>query len=306
MRIGFDIGGTKIETRVLNQQGAEMFRARVATPHDYDTFIQTIAAQVKEAEQAVGVSCSIGIGLPGAVCPHTQLMKNANCTFLNGHDLLADLARELGKAVYIDNDANCFALSEARDGAGKGGNVVFGAVLGTGCGGALVVNQQLITGRNAIAGEWGHNPLPGYTPEIDGPARACYCGRENCIETFISGTGFSKGFNQRFGTSLTTPQLIAQAEEGQINAVHAYRLLVDQVARSVASIINVVDPDTFVIGGGLSNIPGLIEAVEKETYRYVFSPEAKISVKQAQYGDASGVRGAAWLAPSPQPSTETR
>ena len=297
MRIGFDIGGTKIETRVLDLNGDEVFRSRVATPKSYAPFVEMIVESVRAAEQAVDAKCSVGIGLPGAVCPHTGRMKNANCTFLNGHDLKADLESKLDRPVYIENDANCFVLSEAVDGAGKGKKVVFGAVLGTGCGGGLVVNQQLITGCNAIAGEWGHNPLPNYSPEVDGPSRSCYCGQKNCIESFISGTGFSRGFNQQHGTDYSAPQLIELSQQGDEKARHAYRMLVDQIARSVASIINIIDPDTFVIGGGMSNVPGLIADVKRETPKYLFSPQAVVDVRQAVFGDASGVRGAAWLAP---------
>ncbi|GAM75400.1 ROK family glucokinase [Vibrio ishigakensis] len=297
MRIGLDIGGTKIEAVVLSHSGLELFRQRVETPANYEQFVTVVCDLVLSAEREVGVSCTVGIGLPGAICPHSGLMKNANCTFLNGHDLISDLATNLERTVYIANDANCFVLSEAIDGAGKGSSVVFGAVLGTGCGGGLVVNKHLITGKNAISGEWGHNSLPNYSPEVDGPERTCYCGKKNCIESFISGTGFRSGFNQKHGTNYKAPEIIDLCHQGDETALAAYRLLVDQIARSVASIINVIDPDTFVVGGGMSNVPNLVEDVESAVPKYLFSLQAVVDVKKAKFGDASGVRGAAWLPP---------
>jgi fructokinase len=296
MLVGFDIGGTKIEIQVLSAEGEVLYKQRKPTPEQYDTFINQIHEMTLETESQMGHFSHIGIGLPGAICPTAGTMKNANCTFLNGRDVVGDLARVTGKKVKIANDANCFALSEAVDGAGAGGSVVFGAIVGTGCGGGIVVNQHIITGANAITGEWGHNPLPGYNPEVDGDIGECYCGRSHCIEQYISGTGFAAQYNQKFKTDLNSKQIMDRVDNGEENAVTAYQILVDQMARSFASICNILDPDVIVLGGGMSNVERLYRDLPAVMKKYIFSNEPKITVKPAVYGDSSGVRGAAWLA----------
>lgn len=295
MLIGFDIGGTKIEVCLLDEQGVEVFKHRVATPDNYLELVTTVAGLVQLATEKAGEACQVGIGLPGAICPQTGLMKNANCTFLNGKDLLADLTNELGQPVSIANDANCFALSEAVDGAGAGSSVVFGAILGTGCGGGIVVNQQIIGGPNALAGEWGHNPLPSHDEVKDGKDRDCYCGRKNCVERFISGSGFALSNQMLFGTEMSPAIIIERYQAGDTDAALLYRQLLDQMGRSFAAIINILDPDVIVLGGGLSNVDSLYQDLPAATAPYVFSPSPTLNFKKAKYGDSSGIRGAAWL-----------
>ncbi|WEM44525.1 ROK family protein (plasmid) [Photobacterium sp. DA100] len=295
MLMGFDIGGTKIEVQVLSDNGEVLYKSRQPTPDNYESFINKIHEMVMGVESELGHFNAIGIGLPGAVCPITGKMKNANCTFLNGRDVVADLSAATGKAVKIANDANCFALSEAVDGAGAGGSVVFGAIVGTGCGGGIVVNQSIVTGANAISGEWGHNPLPGYCPDVDGDIGHCYCGRRNCIEQYISGTGFAAQYNHKYRADLNAKQIMALVEAGDEQAVAAYQLLIDQMARSLASVCNILDPDVIVLGGGMSNIERLYHDLPAAIRRYIFSDDPKVTLRSALYGDSSGVRGAAWL-----------
>ncbi|EUC91272.1 putative fructokinase [Klebsiella oxytoca OK-1] len=234
---------------------------------------------------------TIGIGLPGAIDPQSGLIKNCNCLVLNGHDLRHDLMRELGQPVWMANDADCFTLSEAVDGAGAGATTVFGVIIGTGCGGGIAVNQRLLSGPNAIVGEWGHNPLPGYCPERDGPAQPCYCGKENCIESFISGTGFAR----RYGEQAPAEAIIAAAQNGEPQALAHWRHFIDAFARSLASVINILDPQVIVLGGGLSNVGQIYEQLPSAIVPYLFSDSCRTQIKKARFGDASGVRGAAWL-----------
>lgn len=299
MFIGLDIGGTKIEICVLDEQGESRFKQRTPTPKNYPDFVATIADLVTLAEQTVGVPCPVGIGIPGAISPATGLVKNANCLFLNGENLQYDLNQRLKREIRIANDANCFALSEAVDGAGQGHTVVFGAILGTGCGGGLVFEQRVWNGANANTGEWGHNPLPGYQVEQDGPRRPCYCGRDNCIEQFISGTGFAITYQQATGKALTAEAIIEQVTQGDAAATRCYQQLVDHMARSFASIINVLDPNVIVLGGGLSNVDTLYRDVPLATAKYVYSDVATLTFAKAAYGDSSGIRGAAWLSSRP-------
>lgn len=295
MLVGLDIGGTKIEAKVLNAQGEEQFIHRVATPHDYEEFLDCIKELVLLIKQHIGEFQKIGCGLPGAVSPVTGLMQNANSVFLNGHDVVGDLEKRLAMSVFIANDANCFALSEAVDGAGADGDIVFGAILGTGCGGGVVVNQQVLTGANAISGEWGHNPLPGYDPQVDGDIGPCYCGRQHCIEQYISGTGFADQYNLKYGQSLKSQQIMELVDQGDPNATEAYHLLVDQMARSFAAVTNVLDPHVIVCGGGLSNIDRLYPDISKAITQYIFADKPLVNIRKAKFGDSSGVRGAAWL-----------
>ncbi|MGF1742747.1 ROK family protein [Vibrio profundum] len=299
MLIGFDIGGTKIEVCVMDNTGRELKKQRVATLRNYTDFVEQVVSLVAECEQEFGRIEQVGMGLPGAISPATGLIKNANSTFLNGNDLKADLEQSLNRTVHIANDANCFALSEAVDGAGKDGCVVFGVIIGTGCGGGFVFNKQLIVGANALAGEWGHNPLPNFSEEVDGPSRDCYCGRKNCIETFISGTGFGQTGSQFYEQSVSAQDVMARYRDGEAAAQAAYKLLVDQMARSLAVIVNVLDPDVIVLGGGLSNVSELYGDLPKAMPAYIFSDVVELNIRPAKYGDSSGIRGAAWLCDRP-------
>lgn len=250
-----------------------------------------LLAFIGEARAVGEVPFSIGIGLPGAIDPQSGLIKNCNCLVLNGHDLKHDLAKQLNQPVWIANDADCFTLSEAVDGAGAEAETVFGVIVGTGCGGGVAVHKRLLQGPNAIAGEWGHNPLPGYAPETDGPAQSCYCGKHNCIETFISGTGFAR----RYPSELSAQAIIEAAAQGDLTARAHWRHFIDAFARSLASVINILDPQVIVLGGGLSNVSQLYDELPAAIRPYIFSESCRTRIVPARYGDASGVRGAAWL-----------
>jgi fructokinase len=294
VRIGIDLGGTKIEAIALDEEGHERFRHRMPTPRgSYDGTVEAVASLVARAEAIVG-SSSVGIGMPGVISPATGLVKNANSTWLNGRPLAEDLASRLGRQVRLANDANCFALSEATDGAAAGQTVVFGVILGTGVGGGLVVCGRVVTGANAIAGEWGHNALPW--PELDErPGPACYCGRHGCIETFLSGPGLSSDHLKQTGVTMDAAAIVAAAARGDSAAEATVARYEDRLARGLASIINVLDPDAIVLGGGLSNIAQLYERVPRRWERYIFSDTVVTRLVRASHGDASGVRGAAWL-----------
>jgi len=297
MRIGIDLGGTKIEGVVLDDAGEVRFQRRVMTPRDdYDGTITAIAGLVAAAESAVGCLCTVGMGIPGAETPATGLIKNANSTWLNGRPFRADLSQALGRDVRLANDANCLAVSEATDGAGAGAAVVFAVILGTGTGGGLVVHGQLVVGANAIGGEWGHNPLPQPTDE-ERPGPACYCGRFGCIETFLSGPGLAADYARRTPREdrPTSEQVVERALGGEPAAMTALDVWEDRLARSVATVINVVDPDVIVIGGGLSRIERIYTNVPARWGRYIFSDRVVTRLVRAAHGDASGVRGAAWL-----------
>jgi len=294
VRIGIDLGGTKIEAIALDGEGHERFRHRVPTPRgSYDGTIEAVASLVDRAEAVVG-SSTVGIGMPGVISPATGLVKNANSTWLNGRPLAEDLASRLGREVRLANDANCFALSEATDGAAAGQTVVFGAILGTGVGGGLVVCGRVVTGANAIAGEWGHNALPW--PEHDErPGPDCYCGRQGCIETFLSGPGLSNDHLRWTGVTMDAATIVAEATRGDSAAHATVARYEERLARGLASIINVLDPDAIVLGGGLSNIAQLYECVPRLWAKYVFSDAVVTRLVRASHGDSSGVRGAAWL-----------
>lgn len=297
MRIGVDLGGTKIEAVVLDASNAVCWQRRVPTPRDsYDGTITAIRQLVCDAEAAVGESCTVGLGIPGAVSPATRLIKNANSTWLIGRPFSEDLARALGREVRLANDANCLAVSEAADGAAAGASVVFAVILGTGTGGGLVVNGQLVVGANAIGGEWGHNPLPAPSDD-ERPGPACYCGRSGCIETFLSGPGLAADYARRTRGrgAVTAEQVVARAASGEPAAGVSLDAWEDRLARSLATLINVVDPDVIVVGGGLSRIARLYVNVPARWGRYVFSDHVVTRLVPAAHGDASGVRGAAWL-----------
>jgi predicted NBD/HSP70 family sugar kinase len=282
LRIGIDLGGTKIEALALDANGREVLRKRVATPRgDYAATLSTIQRLVDEIGDG-----TVGVGIPGALSLKSGLVKNANSTWLNGKPLKQDLERALGREVRIENDANCFALSEAVDGAGKGAEVVFGVILGTGVGGGIVVRGQVVKGINAIAGEWGHNPLPLPTGE-DLPLPACYCGRAGCIETYLSGPGLSRDYEKTTGRRLAPEQAVLHEE--------TVRRYVERLARALAGIINVLDPDVIVLGGGMSNVSRLYTEVPRLWTRHVFSDHVATRLAPPVHGDSSGVRGAAWL-----------
>ena len=294
-RIGIDLGGKKIELLAIGPAGTELLRRRVPTPQgDYRATVDAVVDLVARAEDALGIRASIGIGTPGAISMASGRIKNANSTCLNDQPLEQDLAAKLGRAIRIANDANCFALSEAIDGAAAGAEVVFGVILGTGVGGGLVVRGNLLTGVNAIAGEWGHNPLSALEP-ADLPGPACYCGRSGCIETYLSGPGLMREYRQSAGRDLTPAQIVAAAAQGDIAAESALSRYEARLARALAYVINIVDPDVIVLGGGLSNIDRLYDRVPQLWQAHVFSDLIRTRLVRNRHGDSSGVRGAAWL-----------
>ncbi|MFZ3186774.1 MAG: ROK family protein [Pseudomonas sp.] len=292
LRFGIDLGGSKIEIIALHD-GQQILRQRCATPQgDYAATLNAIASLVHRCERELAASASLGIGIPGARSPATGLIKNANSTCLIGQDLAGDLEHLLERPIRLGNDADCFALSEACDGAGAGASTVFGVILGTGVGGGIVINGQLLRGPNAIAGEWGHNPLPWRQP-ADGTVLRCYCGLDDCIETFLSGPGWAA----RSGLGLNADALAQAAASGEARAVQALQRYADQLARSLASVINILDPEVIVLGGGLSNIATLYDWVPPLLSRYAFTDQLNTRLLPARHGDSSGVRGAAWLWP---------
>jgi fructokinase len=297
IRIGVDLGGTKIEAIALGDDGTIVARERINTPRAYDETVHAIAELVARVEAQVGaVSSPVGVGIPGAVTPSTGLVKNANSVWLIGRPLGHDLAERLGRPVRLANDANCFAISEAADGAGAGADVVFGVILGTGVGGGIVVRGQVLEGRNLVAGEWGHNPLPWMTPD-EFPGPPCYCGKRGCVETFLSGPGLERDFAASGGQSLRSTDIVEAAASGSTHAMAALARYHDRLARALASVINVVDPDVIVLGGGMSNLPNLAQIVCQFLPRFVFSDSVRTRVVRNLHGDSSGVRGAAWLFP---------
>lgn len=294
MRIGIDLGGTKIEGVVLDGAGTVIRRRRVPTPaHSCSAIVEAVRALVGSLEAEVG-PCSVGVGTPGAVSPATGLMKNSNTTCLNGQPLSSLFEAALAREVRIANDANCFALSEAIDGAGRGAEVVFGVIIGTGTGGGVVVRRRPLTGPNAIAGEWGHNPLP-WAGRDDEPPRPCYCGRRGCLETYLSGRGMAATHRARTGDERSARQIAEAAAAKEAEAEQTLDTYVDQLARGLASVINVLDPDVIVLGGGLSNIAGLYTALPDALAPWVFTDVVATRIAPPEHGDASGVRGAAWL-----------
>ena len=296
MRIGIDLGGTKIEAIAIDGS-TELLRRRVPAPRgDYAVTIAAVRDLVAAIEKELAATGTVGIGIPGAISPVTGLVKNANSTWLNGHAIDRDLERALERPVRVTNDANCFALSEATDGAGAGVNTVFGVILGTGTGGGVVVNGRVLEGRHRIAGEWGHNPLP-WPNDGERPGPACYCGRTGCIETFLSGPGLSATYAAASARHASAVDIASLAESGDPHAGGALEIYEDRLARALASIINVLDPDVIVLGGGLSNIARLYDRVPRLLEPFVFSDSPDTPIVPARHGDSSGVRGAAWLWP---------
>ena len=283
-RIGVDLGGTKIEALVLDERGGELFRKRVPAPRgSYQATLESVAALVREAGEG-----TVGVGIPGAISPATGLVKNANSTHLIGHPFKQDLERAIGREVRMMNDANCFALSEAVDGAGAGAEVVFGVILGTGVGGGVVVRGEVLTGVNAIAGEWGHNPLPLPTPE-DLPLRECYCRRRGCIEAYLSGPSLARDHELATGERIAPESIAARGHEATMARYE------ERLARALGTVINLIDPDVVVLGGGLSNVKRLYDNVPRIWGRYIFSDVVATRLLPPVHGDSSGVRGAAWL-----------
>jgi fructokinase len=293
VRIGVDLGGTKIEAVALDDLGELRARRRVPTPRDdYEGTLAAISGLVADLEKETGARGTVGVGMPGAISPATGLVKNANSTWLIGRRLQEDLERRLSRPVRLANDANCFALSEAVDGAAAGARVVFGVIVGTGTGGGIVVDGRVLTGPNAIAGEWGHNPLP-WPRDGEWPGPPCYCGKTGCVETFLSGPGLARDYAA--DRAVTAEDVVARAASGDGAAEEALLRYEDRMARALATVVNVLDPDVIVLGGGMSQVARLYEGVPRRLGNYVFSDRVDTRLVPPRHGAASGVRGAAWL-----------
>lgn len=299
MRIGVDLGGTKTEALALDDTGHELRRVRVPTPQqDYAATLRTIAALVQSLERELGAQGTVGVGIPGTVVAATGLVKNANSTWLNGQPLQRDLSSALSREVRCANDANCFAISEATDGAAVGAEVVFGVILGTGCGGGVVVRGGIVTGPNGLAGEWGHTALPWPSAD-EWPGPQCYCGRRGCLETWISGPAFERDFQRVAGRSLRSAEIVAAAAGGDAEAEDALVRLEDRIARGLSTVVDIVDPDVIVLGGGLSRIDRLYSgSIATRLADYGFGGGVQTPIRRNLHGDSSGVRGAAWLWPA--------
>ncbi len=296
IRIGVDFGGTKIEAAALNASGAVLARERAPNPGGYDLALQTVADLVRAVEAAAGPGGPVGVGMPGSISPRTGLIRNANSQYLNGRTLGPDLEAVLGRPVRLANDANCMALSEATDGAGAGATgVVFGAILGTGCGGGVVVGGKLLEGANGVAGEWGHTPLPWQTDQDRAPP--CWCGRKGCLETYISGAGFEADYQRSTGHRRSATLIVEDARGGERWATQALGRYIDRLGRALAVIVDILDPDVIVLAGGMSNVTELYGQVPPVVAEHVFSDVWSSRIVRAVHGDSSGVRGAAWLWP---------
>ncbi len=295
MKIGIDLGGTKTESILIDNHGEEKFRKRIITEKNYEGTLQGITTLVNEIEYNFKKAESIGIGMPGIVSKYTSLVKNANSIWLNGKPLKKDLEKIFNRKVNIENDANCFALSEAVDGAGKDFNVIFGVIIGTGTGGGLVINKKIHQGINQIGGEWGHTPLPNRTDNEKKYANKCFCGLDGCMETYVSGPGFSNIFNNINKENFDSHQIIDEFKQGSERTQLALKNYVDHLARGLSNVINIIDPDVIVLGGGMSNVPYIIENINNELKKYVVSDTFHTKVVLNDHGDSGGVRGAAWL-----------
>ncbi|MDR2218703.1 MAG: fructokinase [Yokenella regensburgei] len=300
MRIGIDLGGTKTEVIALSNAGVQLYRHRLPTPReDYHNTIETIATLVEMAETTVGERATVGVGIPGSLSPYTGVIKNANSTWLNGQPFDKDLSRRLNREVRLANDANCLAVSEAVDGAAAGAQTVFAVIIGTGCGAGVALGGRAHIGGNGTAGEWGHNPLPWmdgdelrYRAEVP-----CYCGKQGCIETFISGTGFAMDYQRLSGQPLAGSEIMRLVEAKDLLAEQAMSRYEQRLAKSLAHVVNILDPDVIVLGGGMSNVDRLYQTVPELVKNWVFGGECETPIRKAMHGDSSGVRGAAWLWP---------
>jgi len=295
MKIGIDLGGTKTEGILIDNSGKELSRNRIKTEKNYDGTIQGIISIVKQFENDFGNSESVGIGMPGAVSSDSALVKNANSIWLNGKPFKKDLEKELSRNVNLENDANCFALSEAVDGAGKGHSVVFGVIIGTGTGGGIVVNLKVINGKNNIAGEWGHVSLPNRSEDEKKYVNKCYCEKNGCMETYVSGPGFASGFNLRHNTNHDSHTIIEEFNNNEQRAIAALDNYVDHLARGLSLVCNILDPDIIVLGGGMSNISYIYENINNTLKKNIFSNTFDTKIVKNIHGDSGGVRGAAWL-----------
>jgi len=292
--MGIDLGGTKTEVLVLDAARQPLYRQRCATPaQDYVAILELVAAEFEQARSRFGSDITLGIGIPGAISPRSGLLRNSNTQSLNGHALLQDLESRIGCQPRIENDANCFALSEALGGVAQGYRVVFGVIIGTGTGGGLVVDGKLLNGPHRITGEWGHNPLP-WRQRADGIS-TCYCGKRACIETFLSGPGMARNFARRYRRKMDSAGIVAAAEQGDASCIEMLERYYDQMARALAQVINIIDPDAIVLGGGMSNIDSIYRQVPRRLRDYVFSDFVETPILKAQRGDSSGVFGAALL-----------
>lgn len=298
MRIGVDLGGTKIEVAALGSDGQYLARRRAQTPSAYDAAIDAIRTLIDDIETSTGARGSVGVGAPGSISPSTGLVRNANTVWLNGEAPRLDLETALSRPVRLANDANCMALSEAIDGAAAGARTAFAVILGTGCGGGVVVDGRLVEGANGVGGEWGHLPLP-WSTEDEANAPPCWCGRRGCLETWVSGSGLRRDFQARTGRSLKGEEIVAAAQAGDLQAEEALNRLFDRLGRGLAMICDILDPDVFVFAGGLSKVEALYERLPGLIAPHVFSDRWSARLVPAQWGDASGVRGAAMLWPSP-------
>ena len=294
-RIGIDLGGTKTEALLIDKEGNKVFSKRISTEKNYQGTIKGIINLINEIEEKFTTVESIGIGIPGSVSFETSLIKNANSIWLNGKPFRNDLKKSLNKEIKLENDANCFALSEAVDGAGKSHSVVFGVIIGTGTGAGIVIDKKILKGKNCVAGEFGHNALPRSNDDEINIAKSCYCGLKGCIETYLSGPGFTSIFNGIHNTNFETKEIIQLYENKDSRAVEALDDYVDRLARSLSDVINVLDPDIIILGGGMSNINYIYEHIDNKLSKYVFSKSIFTKIVKNVHGDSSGVRGAAWL-----------
>ena len=295
MKIGIDLGGTKTEGILIDNTGKELSRHRIKTEKNYEGTIQGIISIVKKFENDFGKSESVGIGMPGAVSSNSALVKNANSIWLNGKPFKTDLEKELNRNVNLENDANCFALSEAVDGAGKGYPVVFGVIIGTGTGGGISINNKVINGRNNIAGEWGHVNMPDRTEDEKKYVKQCYCKKNGCMETYVSGPGFASCFNLKHNTNYDSHEILEEFNNNKERAIEALKNYVDHLARGLSLVCNILDPDIIVLGGGMSNIPYIYKHINNSLKKYIFSDTFNTKVVKNLHGDSGGVRGAAWL-----------
>ena len=295
MKIGIDLGGTKTEGILIDNDGIELKRDRIKTEKNYEGTIKGIVSIVKQFEKEFGNSSSIGIGMPGAISSDSALVKNANSIWLNGQPLKKDLQIALDRKINLENDANCFTLSEAVDGAGKGHAVVFGVIIGTGTGGGIVVDNKVLPGKNNIAGEWGHISLPNRTDNEKKYVKECYCGKNGCMETYVSGPGFASVFNLKNNTDYDSHKILDELKNEKEQAKVAFDQYVDHLARGLSLVCNILDPDIIVLGGGMSNISYIYENIDEAFKKYIFSDTFDTKVVKNYHGDSSGVRGAAWL-----------